>query len=334
MLDVTIGGPQQLEGLTLFPLLAPAGARLPYELLVEAVAAGTLVIGEVGEGTVPTLLARNTGERDVLLLDGEQLIGSRQNRTTNRSILLAARSTTEVPVYCMEHGRWHFESERMAPAPQHSPAKVRRRAREVEAARARVGLASPACLGVAQGDVWGDVAETIAKVGGASATGDLSGAYEANRERLADWEKAFPQLDRQVGFLAFAGRQPLGLDLIGCYRLYASLHQRLLRGYLMDALEHAHDLQGAGSGTGIPAKPSGAAAAAYLDAVRQAERTAAPTAGKGRYGVLRGLVIGGELTDEDRLVHLSAFPAARDPEPPRGGPVGEPLAPPSWRRRH
>jgi hypothetical protein len=193
MLDVTIGSTQQMQGLTLFPLLAPGGASLPYQLLVDAVAAGTLVIGEVGQGTVPMLLAKNTGETDVLVLDGEQLIGSRQNRTTNRSMLLPAHSTTELPVYCMEHGRWHFESEVMAPAPQHSPSKVRRRAREVEAARAGLGPVLMASLGEAQASVWNDVAETVSRLGGRSATGDLSAAYGANRTRLDDWVKAFPR---------------------------------------------------------------------------------------------------------------------------------------------
>ena len=333
MLDVTISSPQRLEGLTLFPLLAPAGASLPCELLVDALAAGTLVIGEVGQGTVPTLLARNTGATDVLVLDGEQLIGSRQNRTINRSILLAAHSTTDVPVFCMEHGRWHFETEHMAPSPQHSPAKVRRRAREVEAVQAATGAVLMDSLRVAQGAVWNDVAETISKVGGASATGDLSAAYEANTARISDWAKAFPHVEQQVGFLAFAGTQPLGLDVIGCHRLYARLHERLLRGYIMDALERRYDALASATAANAASAPAEAAAAAYLDAVRHAERTESPTAGKGRYCVLRGLVIGGELDDGERLVHLSAFPAARQPEPPGPPLTGGPLPPPSWRRR-
>jgi hypothetical protein len=39
---------------------------------------------------VPELIATNRGDADVLVLDGEQLIGARQNRMTNRSILLPA----------------------------------------------------------------------------------------------------------------------------------------------------------------------------------------------------------------------------------------------------
>jgi hypothetical protein len=106
ILDIRVAGPQQHENLRLFPLIARGAPELPYDLLVDALAAGTLSIGELGTGQVPTLVAKNGSERDVLVLDGEQLIGSKQNRITNRSMLLPAGAVTEIPVYCMEQGRW------------------------------------------------------------------------------------------------------------------------------------------------------------------------------------------------------------------------------------
>jgi hypothetical protein len=332
VLDVTLAAAQRHEDLTIFPLVAPGAADLPYELLVDALGAGTLSIGEAGEGTVPTLVAKNAADRAVLVLDGEQLIGARQNRMTNRSILLAARSATAIPVYCMEQGRWHFDSDAMQPAPQHSPAKVRRRARETEARHAGAGVASPvSMLSEAQGAVWDDVADTLRALGGSSSTMSLDAAYTANVQRLDEWFASFPCADDQVGSLAFVAGVPLAMDLIGARRLYRRLHERLLRGYIMDALEHAH--RGA-------ARPLGATpvdsrvAQAYLDSVRGAARVEAPTVGLGSYHVLRGDVVGGELLDGGRLAHLSAFPAV----PTQGGGMptedATPLAPPSQRRRH
>ncbi|NNM07168.1 MAG: hypothetical protein HKO65_18900 [Gemmatimonadetes bacterium] len=52
---------------------------------------------------------------------------------TNRYIILSPNSITEIPVSCMEQGRWHFRRDTFAPAPQHAPSKVRKRARETEA---------------------------------------------------------------------------------------------------------------------------------------------------------------------------------------------------------
>ncbi|CAN5896628.1 hypothetical protein BH23GEM9_BH23GEM9_34450 [soil metagenome] len=335
MLEVRLAAPRRYENLTIFPLVAPGAADLPYELLVDALAAGTLSIGEVGEGTVPTLIAKNAGGRAVLVLDGEQLIGARQNRMTNRSILLAAGATTEIPVYCMEQGRWHFDSSVMAPAPQHSPTKVRRRARETEARHASAGVSfTTDALREAQGDVWNDVSETLHAVGGSSATHSLDAAYAANSQSVDRWLAPFPRDDDQVGLLAFIAGAPLGMDIIGTPRLYERLHERLLRGYIMDALEGVHGARSTAAGTAT-AQPEPRDAQAYLDTVRSAQRVEAPTVGLGRYHVLGGTVIGGELVEDMRVAHLSAFPAHttgnRDGTPL---PNESPVAPPSRRRRH
>jgi hypothetical protein len=331
MLDVKLGSAQKFENLEVFPLIATGADDLPYDLLADAIAAGTLTITEVGQGTVPSLVAANTGERGVLVLDGEQLVGARQNRMTNRSILLPAHSTTEIPVFCMEHGRWHFTSGQMSSAPQHSPAKLRRHARVAEARRADAGMAnSPEALREEQGAYWHDVADTLSKVGGRSATGSLHAAYEANLRRIAEFVAVFDILPDQIGLLAFAADVALGLDIIGAHRLYARVHERLLRGYVLDAIEHASAIR-----TVETPAPEGNSAQRYLDVVREAPRHLAPTAGLGTYHVLSGVVVGGELLDDGRRVtHLSAFPAVRHSQDT--GPIARDphVPPPSERRRH
>jgi hypothetical protein len=292
----------------------------------DALQAGTLRITEVGSGTVPELLAINGGESAVLVLDGEQLVGARQNRTTNRSLLLPAKSETKIPVSCMEQGRWHFDSEHFQPAPHNSPPAVRRQAREVEAGHVRMGEEmSTAALSTAQGQVWDAIAKHSARLGARSETGALNDLYASRAEDLDGWASEYRAAPEQVGLLAFLGGRPLGMDVIGCRRLYARLHDRLVRGYVMDALGSAT------RGRTI----SGDAAQAYLDRVSAARRVESPTVGEGRYAVLAGKVIGGELTDGDRLAHLSAFPL--DPRirrvPGDVPPFDRPIAPPSRRRR-
>ena len=325
MLNVTLAPPQRHRSLTIFPLLAPDAPDLPYTLMSDALLRGSLRITELGSGTVPELLAINGGESAVLVLDGEQLVGARQNRTTNRSLLLPAGSATRIPVSCMEQGRWHFESAHFRPAPHNSPATVRRQAREVEAGHVRVGVAMPpAALSAAQGRVWDAIAEHSEKLGARPETGALNDLYATRASDLDGWAGEYRSAPDQVGILAFLGGRALGMDVIGCRGLYARLHDRLVRGYVMDAL---------GSAT-RGRTVSGDAAQAYLDRVSAARRVEAPTVGEGRYAVLAGKVIGGELTDPDRLVHLSAFPLdPRVRRVPGDVPPVDPIAPPSRRRR-
>ena len=55
----------------------------------------------------------NEGELSVLLLDGEELLGAKQNRVLNLTILVPAHQTCVVPVSCVESGRWHHVSGRL-----------------------------------------------------------------------------------------------------------------------------------------------------------------------------------------------------------------------------
>ncbi len=82
----------------------------------EAVAAGSVVVDEVGSGIVSRLLLHNLGDRPVLLVDGEQLVGAKQNRILNTTILVPARTKLEIPVACVEQGRWGRSLGAMTPA--------------------------------------------------------------------------------------------------------------------------------------------------------------------------------------------------------------------------
>ena len=75
------------------------------------------------------------------------------------------------------------------------------------------------------------------------------------------------------------------------------------------------------------------AAKDFLEKARAATRTEAPTVGRGTYRVLSGDVMGGELEDRSKPVHLSAFPLDEETRRDRRASDGPPVAPPS-RRRH
>lgn len=322
MLQLQLGPPGQHRSLVVFPLLAPEGPSLPYQLLPDALSCGAARIEEVGGGSVPELLAINTSDSDVLVMDGEQLIGARQNRTTSRSLILPAGSRVTIPVSCMEQGRWHHVSADFAPSAYTSPGKVRRHARRTEASHAEAGAPpAPHVLAWAQHEVWDEIAKTSDSLGTRSVSGALNEYSDQRRDDLAAWAAAFPWREGQVGVLALLGGASLALDVVGDSALYRRVHPRLMMGYAMDALSERDR----------PASADPARAAEFLDAARAARRTESPTVGGGRYQVLSGSVVGAELLADGAVVHLSAFP----PPNGAGGPVpasGAPLRPPSRRR--
>jgi hypothetical protein len=92
------------------------GRGIHYLILEEAIQSGAFRITEVSEsGTVPRLRALNETTRPVFLLDGDQLIGAKQNRILNLSLMLGAKSESDIPVACVEAGRWRSQSREFAP---------------------------------------------------------------------------------------------------------------------------------------------------------------------------------------------------------------------------
>ncbi|MBA2258397.1 MAG: hypothetical protein H0W18_05850, partial [Acidobacteria bacterium] len=84
--SITLGDPVRFENLTMLPLLGTPGVeREPFYLtLDEALAQGWTEITKVSEqGSVPELRVSNKGAKPVFILDGEELLGAKQNRVVN-----------------------------------------------------------------------------------------------------------------------------------------------------------------------------------------------------------------------------------------------------------
>src|SRR5688572_13915251 len=102
---VEIGEPLNVGSLALFPLFHER--RSPLKYLTGAPGAAKLRIDEKSDGAVvPELDVTNLSALPVLLVDGESLVGAKQNRTVTMSVIVDAHATTTVAVTCVEQGRW------------------------------------------------------------------------------------------------------------------------------------------------------------------------------------------------------------------------------------
>lgn len=149
--SVSVGKPLSYEQLALYPLQRKEAAPFPCITLDEAMAKGSFWVKEVDGGTVPLLLVVNgTGER-VFLLDGEELVGAKQNRILDLSLLVERSSELKVPVSCVEQGRWSFMDTNTMRASNLSHPRLRHdKAQQVhESMRERRSYESD------QGKVWG-----------------------------------------------------------------------------------------------------------------------------------------------------------------------------------
>ena len=104
-----LGDPLEHRGVVIIPLFPQHDPVAAYLTLDEALRG--FCVREVGEaGLVPELLVENPLAEDVLLYDGEELLGAKQNRILNVTVLVGGRSKLPIPVSCVEEGRWAARS--------------------------------------------------------------------------------------------------------------------------------------------------------------------------------------------------------------------------------
>src|SRR5210317_1529800 len=109
--ELRVGNPVSHEALSVFPLFTETNGGVDYCLCAEALNDKSVMVEEISEGgSVPDLLVDNQGDVRVLFIEGEELVGAKQNRILNTSVLIAAHTKTKIPVSCVEQGRWGYRS--------------------------------------------------------------------------------------------------------------------------------------------------------------------------------------------------------------------------------
>jgi hypothetical protein len=297
---VRVGEPATYCNLTVFPLFGVDLKNAGYLTLDEALERKCSVITEVSEGgSVPELKFVNSGISSVFLLDGEELIGAKQNRILNLSILVAAGKTLIIPVSCVEAGRWSHRSQQFSSAPRAHYAE----GRASKMAQVSASMRATGQRRSDQGQVWKDISEKSASFRVSSATSAMSDIYEQELIRLEDYVRPFAVLEGQSGAIFAVGERITGLDLFDSTETFRKLFPKLLRSYGLDALDHARR-----EGSEIKAQCTPATADAFLARVSEAKEEEFPAVGEGIDVRLSGEKFhGAALVADNHVVHLSAF---------------------------
>ncbi|MCX7612400.1 MAG: hypothetical protein N2043_12520 [Ignavibacterium sp.] len=101
--------------------------QINYISLGRAISENLAEVIEVNEhGSVPAIKVINKSSFFLLIPQGEQLVGAKQNRIVNTSILLEPESIKTIPVSCIEQGRWHYVRPNFVPSDEISTYKLRK----------------------------------------------------------------------------------------------------------------------------------------------------------------------------------------------------------------
>jgi hypothetical protein len=306
-----------VENLVMFPLLSFApdrsSATPPYQTLDEALDAGDTEITEVSaHGSVPDLQVVNRGLKPTLIVDGEELLGARQNRVVNLTILVAAQSRLTIPVSCVEAGRWRAQSSRFSAAPrtQYAAGRMMRMA-QVSRCMADFGERMSD-----QSAVWADIAQKSARMQAVSPTSAMEQIYTDHAASIETYVAGCEPVEGQVGAAFAIGDRIVGFDLFDKADTFQKLLPKLVRSYAVDAIDVA--------GVSLQPKADRRAAASrsadrppithlvpgFLGAVATASQRRTPALGMGADVRLAGNgLVGAALVLGGDVVHLSGFTA-------------------------
>lgn len=293
--NLSLSAPVVAGGLSVYGIRGAARSPVDYATLDEALANGLAEVTEISEsGSVPELRFVNRSDRKILLLAGEQLVGAKQNRVLNTSILAEAASETKIPVSCVEQGRWHYKTRGFGSSGTSAHAKLRAEmAMDVSNSLKRGGAAS-----ANQGKVWSEVSRKLASLHVDSHSIALEKAFE---DRMGEINARIVELKPEAdwcGVMVFCHDR---LSAIDCFDRPESLRKywtKLIRGHSLDAIEQ--------SGEGALPRES---AEAWLERLANSGGAGyQPSGGVGLDHRLEGAGIHGNALLHDGVpLHLQAF---------------------------
>jgi hypothetical protein len=265
--SIEVGEGIEQDDIKIFPLYHSLRSDLDYQILWDATLPAEknkLRIEEVSpQGSVTDVKVINENDRPVLVVEGELLVGAKQNRTIHTTILVGPRMETVIPVACVEPGRWsRTHLGRFGVSGFYTHSKLRSdKLRHVASARRAAGAGSDAsqAFAVDQAAVWEEVGAYAMASELRSSTGDVQEAYESlsggSREK---YDFRYPP--ECCGVAVAISGEIVGVDCFDRPATMERLFPRLMQSYVLEALRlelqcAVSKAQGVREGTGKRKSP-------------------------------------------------------------------------------
>ena len=290
-----VGEPVVHREVVLFPLYGEGVGGIPYVTMDEALRENCIAVTEAtAQGSVPSLRVVNSGQRPLLMVEGEELIGAKQNRILNASLLVPASSELVVPVSCSEQGRW-AETTHACSSDSSSALSVRAAVhRSVSSSLRTTGRSRSD-----QGTVWAMIQRKLRKLGVSSSTGAMHALYAEYEKELAGYLERLAVPADACGLAVAIGGAVRCVDVFDKPSTLGCLRAKLLRSYAIEAMGQEP--------TGHPVPASGEVSR-LLAQTAAGEWTRHDSPGLGEDWRFRAdSAMGAALVVDDEPIHVGVF---------------------------
>lgn len=239
--ELTFGPAARHGSVTVVPLLATvAPPPADYDLASVALERGDLAIAEGGRGSTGELQADNRGARRALLVEGDHLLGARQNRMITSTVLVGGGRSVVLPVSCVEQGRWQGPSAKFDGLTLLGSPRLRRIAKW----SVTRGLLRHTGRAADQQQIWHRISEQQASLRVRSATSALSHTYAARATDIGQIADQLPYAAGAIGLAIGIGRELVSIDLFDRPETCAHYWRRMVEGAALDGLGAAQRAAG------------------------------------------------------------------------------------------
>jgi hypothetical protein len=306
--SLRFGEIKEFKNITVIPIFKEISGGPEYIPMQEAMSRNFLKIGEIGKGgSVPELIAENIGDVSVLLLDGEELIGAKQNRVLNTTILIGASSKVTIPVSCVEAHRWSFVSEHFS----NSNSMLNYNIRKEKSSDVSNSLRSSGVYRSNQGKVWNQIDEMAADLKVKSGTGAMKDVFNSVEEQLEEYIKNFNIMPEQKGLFVFIDGKIAGFDVLSLGSAYGKIHSKLIKSYSMDAIRSEsarREMASPGKNGNTGMDISIEQAKYFIEEIKDCNETKFKSAGLGYdYRYEGEFCVGSALLVEEYAIHMAFF---------------------------
>lgn len=229
-----VGRKQVYKNMAVFPLLSDYSLASDYILLDEALGSSVIEVTEVNDhGAVPNLKVHNKSPKMVLILDGEELVGAKQNRIVNTTILIAAGATVVIPVSCVEQGRWSYNTPRFYSEERIMPSRMR----AMKSEQIQRSVRDRGEFQADQSALWADISERAKRREAMSPSMAMANIYEKDLPSLQEYLQHFSLIGYQVGAVFLINGEVVGMDAFGRPETFSKVFTKLVQSYALDAID-------------------------------------------------------------------------------------------------
>ena len=192
-----------------------------------------LIIEEVSEsGSVNDLLVKNLSDQYVFMMDGDILIGAKQNRVLNTSVYIAPETKSKINVSCVESGRWADRTKSFTSADFTMDFAMRcsKSRATTKSLREKRGHYAD------QNEVWDRISDSHSSRKIYSDTSDYSEIYETSKKDIKKFVNGFKPYNSANGMSVFINNKLICMDIFGRKDIYCEYFPKLLKGAAQDAI--------------------------------------------------------------------------------------------------